>query len=88
MERLRVDFPGWRHWRTQEDGVPSCWVATLRDPAAGVDATVICETAAQQREALINQARQAVRAELTGDERIDAILHGEGKAANASREAV
>ena len=72
---LRADFPGWRIWRTRDGDVPVCWVATLRDPAVGIEATVITETAEQLREQLVDQARQAARDELTGCDMAAEILY-------------
>ncbi|MEU6034706.1 hypothetical protein ABZ801_04805 [Actinomadura sp. NPDC047616] len=58
---LRVDFPGHRIWRAVgHDGRLGEWVATLRDSSAGVDATCICPTAAELREAL-NEERERAR---------------------------
>jgi hypothetical protein len=50
---LRADYPGHRIWRSvRHDGLPGDWVATLHDPAAGIDPTVICSDAADLRAAL------------------------------------
>lgn len=60
LRRLREEFTGHRIWRSRRwDGRLGDWVATLHDPAAGVDATVIRSDAAALREALV-QERQRV----------------------------
>jgi hypothetical protein len=65
LARLRADHPGHRIWRSVRfDGLLGDWVATLHDPAAGVDPTVIRSSAEELREALraegIRAARKAV----------------------------
>ncbi|MEW2356396.1 hypothetical protein [Spirillospora sp. NPDC029432] len=60
--RLRVDFPGHRIWRSvRYDGRLGDWVATLRDPAAGLDPTVIRADPAALREALAAERKLAVQ---------------------------
>ncbi|MDL4815359.1 hypothetical protein [Actinomadura opuntiae] len=60
LQRLRADFPGHRirrgvdHKRRSGD-----WVATLHDPASGVDPTVSCSTPAALRKALEAEAERA-----------------------------
>ncbi|GAA2106985.1 hypothetical protein [Actinomadura alba] len=62
LARLRADHPGHRIWRSvRSDGLLGDWVATLHDPAAGVDATVICDGPEELREALAVQRTQADR---------------------------
>jgi hypothetical protein len=56
LSQLRADFTGHRIWRSVRwDGLLGGWVATLHDPAAGVDPTVFRDTAADLREALIRE---------------------------------
>jgi hypothetical protein len=60
LARLREDFPGHRIWRsTRHDGMLGDWVATLHDPRAGVDPTVVCNTAEELRRALTNEHTRA-----------------------------
>ncbi|MGI5165720.1 hypothetical protein ACQEU3_15300 [Spirillospora sp. CA-253888] len=60
LERLRADFPGYRVWRGRRwDGAAGDWVATLHDPDAGVDPTVIRADAAALRAALVKEAERA-----------------------------
>ncbi|GGV43518.1 hypothetical protein GCM10010182_80220 [Actinomadura cremea] len=60
IEWLRADFPGHRIWRGHDrDGRPGGWVATLHDPAAGVEPTVIRTDAAALRKALTEEAQKA-----------------------------
>lgn len=64
IERITAEFPGWRVWRPKRwDDRPSSWAATRRDESAGVDPTVLANTADELRTALAKQ-REAV--ELTG----------------------
>ena len=59
---LRVDFTGHRIFRSvRSDGLLGEWVATLHDPAAGVDATVMRATADELRAALAEEAERAER---------------------------
>ncbi|GAA2608623.1 hypothetical protein SMC26_28920 [Actinomadura fulvescens] len=58
--RLRADFPGHRIFRSVRwDGLLGSWCATLHDPAAGVDPTVIEDDAAALRTALVEQRVRA-----------------------------
>ncbi|MFD0850785.1 hypothetical protein ACFQ07_00910 [Actinomadura adrarensis] len=58
--RLRADFPGHRIWRSiRYDGRYGDWVATLRDPKAGIDPTVIQGTAKDLRNALYTERAKA-----------------------------
>ncbi|QKW32979.1 hypothetical protein HUT06_02105 [Actinomadura sp. NAK00032] len=58
LRQLREEFTGHRIWRARRwDGRLGDWVATLRDPAASVDPTVIRSDSASLREAL-KQERQ------------------------------
>jgi len=62
LRQLREEFTGHRIWRARRwDGGPGVWVATLHDPAAGVDATVICPDPAALREALKRERERAGR---------------------------
>jgi hypothetical protein len=61
LAALRKAFGGHRIWRAvRQDGRLGDWVATLHDPAAGVDPTVICGTAEELREALVRERERAV----------------------------
>ena len=60
LARLREDFPGHRIFRAvRSDGLLGEWVASLHDPRAGVDATVMQPTAEQLRAALVSEAERA-----------------------------
>ncbi|MEU6036232.1 hypothetical protein ABZ801_12560 [Actinomadura sp. NPDC047616] len=60
MERLRRDFPGHHIWRSKRwDGAPGEYVATLIDPTAGVDATVMQPNPTALRKALNAEAKRA-----------------------------
>ena len=60
LARLREDFQGHRIWRsTRYDGKLGDWVATLHDPKAGVDPTVVRNTAQELREALADELDRA-----------------------------
>ncbi|WP_242883545.1 hypothetical protein [Actinomadura litoris] len=60
LESLRGDFGGWRIWRAvRQDGRLGEWVASLHDPAAGVEPTLMHPSASLLREALKQQARRA-----------------------------
>ncbi|WP_026412818.1 hypothetical protein [Actinomadura oligospora] len=60
LAQLRIDFPGHRIWRSaRSDGRLGDWVASLHDPAAGIDPTVICSDASALRSALVEEKRQA-----------------------------
>ncbi|WUH96829.1 hypothetical protein OHR68_25090 [Spirillospora sp. NBC_00431] len=62
LAELRRDFTGHRIWRgVKQNGRLGDWVASLHDPSAGVDLTVIRSSAAGLREAL---NKEAVRAEV------------------------
>ncbi|MGI5203263.1 hypothetical protein ACQEU6_17010 [Spirillospora sp. CA-108201] len=57
---LRRDFTGYRIWRaTRWDGRLGDWVASLHDPRAGVDPTVIASNPAALREALVYEGERA-----------------------------
>jgi hypothetical protein len=65
--RLRTDFSGHRIWRgVRYDGQFGDWVATLHDPAAGVDPTVICSDADTLRKALAREAERAKQRNRSG----------------------
>ncbi|TYK43816.1 hypothetical protein [Actinomadura decatromicini] len=60
MRGLREEFTGHRIWRAlRSDGSSGEWVATLHDPAAGVDATVICRGSEELRAALVHERQRA-----------------------------
>jgi hypothetical protein len=60
LARLREEFQGHRIWRaTRYDGRLGDWVATLHDPKAGVDPTVVRDTAQELRRALIGELNRA-----------------------------
>lgn len=60
LAKLRHDFTGHRIWRAVRwDGRLGDWVATLHDPHAGMDPTVIRSSPAALREALVNEAARA-----------------------------
>ena len=62
LARLRADFTGHRIFRAvRRDGLLGEWVASLHDPGAGVDATVMCPTAETLRAALVEEAERAER---------------------------
>ncbi|MGI8336298.1 hypothetical protein ACRYCC_40685 [Actinomadura scrupuli] len=62
IEQITAEFRGWRVWRPRRrDGRPSSWAATRHDESAGVDPTVIADTAAQLRAALAEQRDLAER---------------------------
>ncbi|MGP4026143.1 hypothetical protein [Actinomadura sp. 3N407] len=62
LDRLREEFTGHRIWRARRwDGRPGDWVATLHDPSAGVDPTVIRADSVALREALVLEAQRAGR---------------------------
>ncbi|GAA4153366.1 hypothetical protein [Actinomadura keratinilytica] len=62
LTSLRADFTGHRIWRSvRSDGRLGEWVATLHDPSAGVDATVMEPTADRLRAALVKEAERAQR---------------------------
>ncbi len=71
LARLREEFQGHRIWRaTRYDGKLGDWVATLHDPKAGVDPTVIRNTAEELREALtVELNRASVKRTSTSTER-------------------
>lgn len=60
LDRLRNEFTGHRIWRAVRwDGRLGDWVASLHDPSAGIDPTVICSDAAALRKALRVEAERA-----------------------------
>lgn len=60
LERMRADFPGYRIWRSKRgDGQLGDWVATLRVPVGGADATLMFSSPAELRAALIQAREQA-----------------------------
>ncbi|MFI0406304.1 hypothetical protein [Actinomadura sp. 3N508] len=60
LARLRAEFVGYRFWRAvRVDGSLGEWVASLHDPAAGVDPTVMCPTAEELRAALVKEGQRA-----------------------------
>lgn len=64
LDQLRADHLGHRIWRSvrEVDGLLGDWVATLHDPAVGVEATVICRTADELRVALAAERVRAAKA--------------------------
>lgn len=65
LSQLRADFTGHRIWRsTRWDGRLGGWVATLHDPASGVDPTVFADTATDLREALVRERDRAAATHL------------------------
>lgn len=53
LAQLRQDFKGHRIWRaTRHDGKPGDWVATLHDPKAGIEPTLVRTSAEELRRAL------------------------------------
>lgn len=62
LRRLQDEFTGHRIWRARRwDGRPGDWVATLHDPAAGVDPTVIRPDSTSLRGALEEERQRAGR---------------------------
>jgi hypothetical protein len=62
LAQLRADFPGHRIFRAvRSGGLLGEWVASLSDPRAGVDATIMCPTAEALRTALLAEAERARR---------------------------
>jgi hypothetical protein len=63
LAQLREDFQGHRIWRAiRQGGKAGDWVATLRDPREGVDATVVCGSAEELRKALtLERSRASAR---------------------------
>ncbi|TDD40571.1 hypothetical protein E1287_00950 [Actinomadura sp. KC06] len=60
LARLRKEFHGHRIWRaTRHDGMLGDWVATLHDPKAGVEATVVRNTAEELHTALTVELNRA-----------------------------
>lgn len=57
---LRRDFQGHRIWRaTRHDGKLGDWVATLHDPKAGVEPTIVRNSAGELRMALAVERSRA-----------------------------
>ncbi|MEO3823178.1 hypothetical protein [Actinomadura sp. B10D3] len=60
LDRLRKDFPGHHIWRSRRwDGQFGEYVATLIDPEAGVDATVMRPDPVELRAELMREAARA-----------------------------
>ncbi|GAA4227837.1 hypothetical protein GCM10022254_16490 [Actinomadura meridiana] len=60
LSRLREEFQGHRIWRaTRHDGKLGDWVATLHDPRAGVEATLIRNSAEELHKALTVEHKRA-----------------------------
>lgn len=56
LSAIAADFPGWHLWRPRRmDSRPSSWAATRREETAGVDPTVMANTAEDLRAALAEQ---------------------------------
>ncbi|WP_242888053.1 hypothetical protein [Actinomadura litoris] len=63
LRQLRDEFTGHRIWRSRRGGGQAGdWVATLHDPAAGVDPTVIRPNADELRTALVDERERAAGA--------------------------
>ncbi|WP_433329093.1 hypothetical protein [Spirillospora sp. CA-294931] len=59
LEALREEFPGHRVWRSMRGDIPGEWCATLHDPNAGVDPTLMEPTANDLRERLLAEGERA-----------------------------
>ncbi|WP_131742305.1 hypothetical protein [Actinomadura roseirufa] len=60
LAALRRDFTGHRIWRAVRGGGHlGDWVASLHDPSAGIDPTVIRSNPTDLREALTDEAARA-----------------------------
>ncbi|MBT2213782.1 hypothetical protein [Actinomadura sp. NEAU-AAG7] len=60
LAELRRDFTGHRIWRAVRGGGQlGDWVASLHDPSAGIDPTVIRSDPTELREALSDEATRA-----------------------------
>ncbi|MFC4908405.1 hypothetical protein [Actinomadura gamaensis] len=60
LSDLREEFGGHRIWRSpRRDGGLGCWVASLHDPNAGIDPTLVCDTAEALRAALLDERERA-----------------------------
>ena len=60
LAQLRREFTGHRIWRAVRwDGRLGDWVASLHDPAGGIDPTVICSSAEELRAVLRREAERA-----------------------------
>jgi hypothetical protein len=60
LSELQDEYRGlWHIFRSQRNGEPASWCASLRTPAAGVDPTVIRDTARELRAALVEQRELA-----------------------------
>ncbi|MEV5571815.1 hypothetical protein AB0L06_17335 [Spirillospora sp. NPDC052269] len=60
LAELRSTFNGHRIWRsTRHDGRLGDWGATLHDPDAGIDPTVICSSADELQQALVVEQLRA-----------------------------
>ncbi|WP_433338211.1 hypothetical protein [Spirillospora sp. CA-294931] len=59
LEALRLEFPGHRVWRSMRGKALGEWCATLHDPSAGVDPTLMEPTADGLRERLLAERERA-----------------------------
>ncbi|WP_067491681.1 hypothetical protein [Actinomadura hibisca] len=67
LARLRTEFTGHRIWRAiRWDGRLGDWVASLHDPEAGVDPTVIRSSPEALREALVHERERAAMKKIRG----------------------
>lgn len=72
LAQLRQDFQGHRIWRaTRYDGKLGDWVATLHDPKAGVEPTVVRNSAEELRKALTIELNRASTRTTGGSSRWD-----------------
>lgn len=77
LEELRAEFARqWSIWRSQLDGKPASWCASLRSPAFGVDQTVIQDSAEDLRAALKGQRERAERGVRTYGVSTDSLPSG------------
>ncbi|WP_329518865.1 hypothetical protein [Spirillospora sp. NBC_01491] len=68
LARLRTDFVGHRIWRSiRQDGRLGDWVASLHDPDAGIDPTVIRSGPGALREALTEERERVRKIKESGD---------------------
>lgn len=72
LAQLRQDFQGHRIWRaTRYDGKLGDWVATLHDPKAGVEPTIVRTSAEELRKALTIELNRASTRTTGGPSRWD-----------------
>ena len=70
LAALQAEWPGWRLWRARRKHKgrwePGSWMASRRDPAAGVSPTLMEDTAARLRAALIDQRERVLGGDAGG----------------------